>query len=355
MNRNMKWASWAAGAVLVAFLPQLCGIYYANTMIVPFAVWALFAVSLNLLLGFMGLLSFGHAMYFGTGAYGTALALAHFRGMTMIPGVIIGMVFSVFLASIIAPLVVRVSGTAFAMLHLAFAQLLYVLALKLRNITGGEDGISVYPRPDLGFFGLYTTETTDLVFYYFAIAVIVGALIFLWFFIKTPFGQIIVGLRDNSKRIDYLGFRVSHTKAVTYIVSGAFAGLAGAIYVLLQNGISANDAYGMPISVFPIMMVMVGGAMSFFGPIYGAAGFAILDEWVASGRFQQMIDSIMGAILPDGMAHFVAALFQFELILGLILVLVTMYWPLGLSGFITAQRVRWQMRKQTAAFKRSAN
>lgn len=355
MNQKTRWILWAAAAMVVTFLPQWCGIYYANTMIVPFAIWALFAVSLNLLLGFMGLLSFGHAMYFGTGAYGTALALTHIQGLTMIPAVVLGIAISVVLALIIAPLVVRVSGTAFAMLHLAFAQLLYVLALKLRNITGGEDGISVYPRPGLDFFGLFAIETTDQVFYYFAMISIILALVFLWFLTKTPLGQIMVGMRDNSKRIDYLGFRVAHTKALAYTVSGGFAGMAGAIYMLLQNGISTNDAYGMAISVFPIMMVMLGGALSFFGPIYGAAVFAVLDEWIASGRFQQLIEKIFMVIFPDRMARFAGEFLQFELILGLILVLVTMYWPLGLAGFITHQRVKWQLRRQALELKRSAS
>ena len=108
---------------------------------------AVYAVSLNVLLGYTGLLSFGHAMFFGAGGYGTALALKHIDGIALLPAVGIGFLSASVLALILCPLVVRVSGTAFAMLHLAFGQLMYVLALKLRGITGGEDGIGNFPDP----------------------------------------------------------------------------------------------------------------------------------------------------------------------------------------------------------------
>ncbi|MDA8137185.1 MAG: branched-chain amino acid ABC transporter permease [Desulfobacteraceae bacterium] len=353
MKRNLIWTLWAAGVAAVALFPHLFGVYYANALIL-FAVWALFAVSLNLLLGFTGLLSFGHAMYFGTGAYGAALALNHIKGLSIVPAVIIGMIAAVILALLIAPLVVRVSGTAFAMLHLAFAQLLYVLALKLRSITGGEDGISIYPRPDLNIFGLLRIEMNDQNFFYFAVIVIAAALSFLWFFTKTPFGQIMVGMRDNSKRIGYLGFKVTYTKAVVYAVSGGFAGLAGAIYALLQSLISTNDAYSMVVSVYPIMMVMLGGVLSYFGPIVGAAFFALIDEWIGSGQFQQLLLKLLSLLLPSSLAQRVSDFFQFEMILGLILVLVTLYWPLGLAGFIALQRMRWQMRRVSGGPQRSA-
>lgn len=330
MPKKTRLAVWGAGVVIVALIPKLFGIYYSNAVI-TFAIWALFAVSLNILLGFTGLLSFGHAIYFGTGAYGTALALNHIDGLTMIPAILCGFLTAAILAAIIAPLVVRVSGTAFAMLHLAFAQLLYVLALKLRNITGGEDGISIYPRPDISFLGLISVEMTDHLFFYIAITIITLALCCLWFLTKTPFGQIMVGMRDNAKRIEYLGFRVPHSKAIAYIISGAFAGLSGSIYLLLQTLISTTDAYSMPISVFPIMMVMLGGVMNFFGPIYGAALFAILEEWI--GTYTG----------------------QFELVLGILLVVVTMYWPLGLAGYINTLRFKWHSWKHRRSLEGSAS
>lgn len=321
MGKTTKWAMGTGAAVIVILIPHLFGIYYSNAVII-FAVWALFAVSLNLLLGFTGLLSFGHAMFFGTGAYATALALTHIDGLPLLPAILAGFSAAVTLSLILAPLVVRVSGTAFAMLHLAFAQLMYVLALKLRSITGGEDGLGGFDTPPLNIFGIVSLDMTDpVLFYYFAVTVIVLCIWFLWFFTKTPFGQIMVGMRDNAKRIDYLGYRVPHTKAVVYLVSGGFAGIAGAVYVIFQNLISVNDAYSMAISVFPIMMTMLGGAISFFGPVYGAAVFALLEEII--GRYTD----------------------HFELVLGIMLVGVIMYWPLGIAGWINTRKLKRQARK----------
>jgi len=323
MKTKLKWVLWIAGTVFLLLYPKLFGIYYSN-IFVTFAIFALYAVSFNMLLGFTGLLSFGHAMYFGTGAYATALALTHIQGIPLIPALLAGFLAAALLALCIAPLVVRVSGTAFAMMHLAFGQLMFVLALKLRHITGGEDGIGGFNIPPFSIPGIISVDMTDpIFFFYFAVAVVVGSLWVLWFFTKTPFGQIMVAVRDNTKRVDYLGFRVPHTKAVAYIISGGFAGMAGGIYAIFQNLISAYDAYAILASFAPVMMTMVGGVASFFGPIYGAAIFGLLDE--ITSRYTDRV----------------------ELVIGLVLVLVIMYAPLGFSGFITYVRMRW-FAKRTA-------
>ena len=144
MNKTTKTILWLVLLVILAFYPNIFGVYYTNVF-VTFAVFAVYAVALNVLLGFTGLLSFGHAMFFGAGGYGTALALKHIEGLSLFPAIGIGFLSAAVLALILSPLVVRVSGAAFAMLTLAFGQLLYVLTLKLRGITGGEDGIGNFP------------------------------------------------------------------------------------------------------------------------------------------------------------------------------------------------------------------
>lgn len=322
MTKKTRMIAWAIGVILFAAFPKVAGIYYSN-IIVTTAVWALFAVSLNMLLGFTGLLSFGHAMYFGTGAYATALALTYIDGISIFGAVAAGAVCSAMLSMIVAPLVVRVSGTAFAMMHLAFAQCMFMLALKFRDITGGEDGIGGYGVPELKLPGLSAIDMSDPVyFFYFSIAVIGMTLTVLWFVIQTPFGQIMVGTRDNPKRVEYLGFRVTHTKAVIYILAAGAAGVAGAISAMHQDLVAVNDAYGMMVSVFPIMIAMVGGARSFFGPIYGAIFFALLEEYVTA--------------YTD----------KFELILGVILIVFIMYWPLGLAGIFMKLKFKWHTRKR---------
>lgn len=320
MDPYKKWAMWAVAALFFALFPRIFGIYYTN-IVVSTAVWALFAVSLNMLLGFTGLLSFGHAMYFGTGAYGTALALTHMEGLPLLPALLSGGVCSVLLAGVVAPIVVRVGGTAFAMLHLAFAQCLFMLALKFRDLTGGEDGIGGFDMPSLSVPGLFSLDMTDpSFFFYFGIGAIGLTLFLLWCIIQTPFGQVMVGIRDNPKRMEYLGFRVPHSKAVVYLLAAGTAGMAGAVSALHQNLVAVNDAFGMTVSIYPIMIVMIGGVRSFAGPIYGAIFFAFLQEFVS--------------VHTD----------QFELILGLVLIIFIMYWPLGLTGIYLKLKYKWLTR-----------
>jgi branched-chain amino acid transport system permease protein len=224
---------------------------------------------------------------------------------------------AVVLALILCPLVVRVSGTAFAMLHLAFGELMHVLALKLRSITGGEDGIGGFPIPPLNFPGIISIDMkAPENFYYFAVACLGLSIWLLWFFTKTPFGQIQIGVRDNPIRIDYLGFKVPHTKAVVYVVSAAFAGIAGSTYALFQNLVSSS-ALNVLTSFAPITMTMVGGVGNFFGPICGAAIFQIIEE--LTSRYTE----------------------QIELIMGLILIFVIMFAPMGFMGMINVFKQKW--------------
>jgi branched-chain amino acid transport system permease protein len=316
MNKILKWIFVIILLTILAIYPRLFGLYYTN-LFVTFAIFALFSVSFNLLLGYTGLLSFGHAMFFGAGGYGTALALKHIQGLPLLPAVFMGLLSAVVLALILCPLVVRVSGTAFAMLHLAFGELMHVLALKLRSITGGEDGIGGFPIPPLNLPGIISLDMkAPENFYYFAIACLGLSIWLLWFFTKTPFGQIQIGVRDNPMRIDYLGFKVPQTKAVVYVMSAAFAGIAGSVYALFQNLVSSSTLNVLT-SFAPITMTMVGGVGNFFGPICGAAIFQITEE--LASRYTE----------------------QIELIMGLILILVIMFAPMGFMGMINMFKQKW--------------
>ena len=223
---------------------------------------------------------------------------------------------SVALALIVCPIVSRVSGTAFAMLHLAFSMLIYTLALKLRNITNGEDGVSGFPIPALNIPGIISFDMKDTTnFYYFAVVVIGISLWLLWFLTKTPFGQLMVSIRDNAKRVAYMGFKVTQTKAVVYAISAGSAGIAGAILALFQNVISPDLALGPGTSFQVILITVVGGVGSFFGPIWGSAIFTLLQEFTS--RY---------------MAHLS------ELIMGGILIVVMLYFPAGFAGVLALFR-----------------
>ncbi len=326
MMKTVQWIICAVVAGILLFFPNLFGIYFTNVFL-TFVIFALYATTLNLLLGYTGLLSFGHAMFFGVGAYGTAIALERIEGLPLIPAILIGVLAAVTLALILSPIMVRVSGTAFAMLHMAFGQLMFVLALKLRDITGGEDGIGGFDIPPFSIPGVISIDMTDPTnFNYFAMVVLVGSLAILWFFTKTPFGTIMVGIRDNANRVDYMGFKVPQSKAVIYLFSCGFAGVAGSIYALFQNLISAMDAFHILVSFVPVMMIMVGGIGSFFGPVVGAGIFGILEE--LTSRYTE----------------------QVELVMGLILILTIMYAPMGFLGIIQILKEKWfgKMPEQAA-------
>lgn len=320
MRPAMRWiAGGVALAILLAY-PRLFGIYFTNAF-VTFGIFAVFATSFNLLLGFTGLLSFGHAMFFGMGGYGTALGLTHVKGLPLLPALALGVVAALALALLLAPLMVRIGGTAFSMLHLAFGQLLYVLALKLRGITGGEDGIGGFPIPPFSIPGLLTVDMkAPANFYYFAVAVLGLTTFILWFVTRTPFGCLIVGVRDNPNRVAYLGFRVPHTKAVVYLLSAGSAGVAGSVYAMFQNLVSADGALHVFTSFAPVEMTMIGGVGSFFGPILGSAIFGVISE--LTSRYTERVELVVGAIL----------------------ILVIMYAPLGVIGMLHAARARVRAR-----------
>ena len=320
MNKKAQWILWVGLIVILALYPKVFGIYYTN-LFVTFAVFAVYSVSFNLLLGYTALFSFGHAMFFGAGGYGTALALKHIQGLSLLMAVSIGLLSAVVLALILCPIVVRVTGSAFSMLHLAFGQLMYILALKLRNITGGEDGIGGFPIPSFSIPGIVSINMkAPENFYYFAMAILGVSLWIMWFFTKTPFGQIQVGVRDNAMRIDYLGFKVPQTKAVVYVVAGAFAGVAGSIFALFSNLIAADSGFGIMVSFGAVINTLVGGLGSFFGPIWGAAIMQILEE--VTTRYTDRV----------------------ELVAGLILIGVIMFAPMGFAGFLRWARLKWLAR-----------
>ena len=321
MRRNLHlWILWFAGLVVIVAYPHMFGIYYTN-FFVKFAIFAMYAVSLNLLLGYMGVLSFGHAIFFGTGAYATALALTHVSGLPLIPALLIGGLSGGFLALILSPLLVRVSGTAFAMLTLAFGQLLFVFALKFRNITGGEDGIGGFPVPSLNIPGIVSIDMFDQTnFYYFAITVIVLSMWMMWFYTRTPFGSLLVGIRDNASRVDYMGFRLPQTRAVNLVVSGIFAGIAGGLYALFQNLVSTVGILDIHTSFYPIMMAYIGGTGNFFGPVLGSAILHILED--VTFRFTERVD----------------------LVTGLVFILVVLFAPMGIAGIFSSIKERFITR-----------
>jgi branched-chain amino acid transport system permease protein len=324
MTKHVNKIFWIALLAFLLAYPILFGAYYTNVVVI-FGVMSLFALTVNLLLGFTGLLSFGHAMFFGVGAYATALSLTHIEGLPLLVAILIGIASSAAFALLLCPMLVRASGTAFTMLTLAFSMLMYTLSLKLRDITGGEDGIGGFNIPDLSLPGVFSIEMTDpLNFYYFALVVILASMWALWFLTKTPFGTVIIAIRDNAMRVNYMGYKVTHTKALVIVVSSSFAGVAGAVYALFQNLVSSDGVFGPMMSFAPIIMTVIGGVGSFFGPIWGSGILMLLEEVVT--------------IFTE----------RFSLVSGIVLVMVVMFAPMGVVGMMRIGKAKWLLRRQNS-------
>lgn len=266
--------AWLALIVVLALVP-LTG-SYATGLAAEVLVFAIFAMSLDLLIGYTGLLSFGHAAFFGASAY-TVVILGVHLGLSGWIGFAAGIVVSALLAAVIGFFSIRVSGIPFLMLTMAFAQLLMSISIKWRSVTGGTDGLSGFRRPSL--FGLSLDER-HVQFY----VVAAGFVLVLWFLrrlIASPLGSIFIGIRENEQRMRAAGYPVQRFKLVAFTMAGAIAGVGGGLYAL-QNAFVSSDILHWSLSGDAIIMVILGGAGTIVGPAIGSAMFLLLKNVVSS-------------------------------------------------------------------------
>ncbi len=226
--------------------------------------FALFAAAFNLLLGYVGLLSFGHAMFFGWSAYVTAHAAKEW-GLTPELAILAGVALAAVMGAVVGWLAIRRQGIYFAMITLALAQLMFFLAVQA-PFTHGEDGIQGVPRGHL--FGLIDLSDT-LTMYYFVLAVFVLALLFLYRVVHSPFGQVLKAIRDNEPRAISLGYQVERYKLIAFVLSASLAGLAGSVKSLVFQLASLADVHWHA-SGEVVLMTLLGGVGTVFGPTIGA-------------------------------------------------------------------------------------
>ncbi len=251
--------------------------------------FALFACAFNLLLGFTGLLSFGHAAFFGTAAYATGYAMTHLP-VTPEVGLILGTLAAAALGAVFGGLAIRRQGIYFAMITLALAQMVYFFCLQA-PFTGGEDGLQGVPRGAL--FGLLNLGN-DLVMYYFVLAVFVAGFLIIYRTIHSPFGQILKAIRENEPRALSLGYDVDRYKLVAFVLSTALAGLAGATKTLVLGFATLTDVH-WGTSGEVVLMTLVGGVGTVLGPIAGAVIIVVLQNELAD-KVGSWVTVIMGAI-----------------------------------------------------------
>ena len=238
--------------------------------------FALFASALNLLLGFGGLLSFGHAAFFGSASYITAHA-AKVWGLTPEVAILLGTVAAAFLGLVIGALAIRRQGIYFAMVTLAFAQMIFFFALQA-PFTGGEDGIQAVPRGDL--FGLISLSN-DRTLYFVVLTIVFGGLLAIYRIIHSPFGQVLKAIRDNEPRSISLGYKVNRYKLAVFVMSATLAGMAGSTKALVFQLASLTDVY-WTMSGEVVLMTLLGGMGTIFGPLVGAAVIVTMQNYFAS-------------------------------------------------------------------------
>lgn len=269
--RALRMALLVIGLVLAFALPWL--IY--PPVALDITAWALFAVALDLLLGYTGMLSFGHAAFWGSSAYATGL-IAIETGMPFPVAVFGGALVAAALAVPIAMLSVRRSGIYFAMVTLAFAQLIFFIANQWRSVTGGENGLQGIPRE---FFGLDLSDS--FYFYYAALPLILLALLGAWRVVHSPFGRVLVAVRENQARARALGYPVNRYKVQVFVLSAFLAGIAGGVYAVGHGFASLQEVYWTT-SGKVVVMNILGGMGTLWGPVVGAGIIVLLEDYLAT-------------------------------------------------------------------------
>ena len=272
-------------------------------------VLGLAAMSLNFLLGFTGVLSFGHAAWFGLGAYGAGLTLKYLALSTPL-AVIAGMLLGGLCGAVLGALLVRRRGVYFAMVTIAFGQVFYYIAFQWSSLTGGDDGLRGFSRQpiDLGLFKLDILSNANSFYYFvlFCFAVVVGAM---GFILRSPFGRTMIAIRENERRSRFLGIPVERHIWIAFTLSCFFMASAGALYALVNNFADPRGLHYSQSGDF-VMMAVMGGMRSFWGPLLGAVVFVVLQDYLSS-------------ITVNWMSF-----------VGLLFVLVVLFFPRGLLGFL---------------------
>lgn len=267
-------------------------------------IWIIFAIGFDLLLGYMGFLSFGHAAFFGSAAYATGLMLLHFSS-NIIPAIIVGVLTAVIMAFIIGFLTLKRTGIYFSILTLAFGEMLHSMVLStLQDWTGGDNGLTGLPTPML-----FSIKMHDMNVYYLTVFVAIIMYYIARRIIRSPFGLMLIAIKSNQVRLEYTGVNVARYKLMGFVISAAYAGVAGALMIVYEPYV-ASEFMGWHLSGQVVIMSVLGGVGTLFGPMLGAA-FMLY--------FENVVSVFIGA--------------QWLLVLGAIFMLTVIFLP---GGFVEA-------------------
>ena len=294
--RSNLWLLFVAAFLLLfpLFFPLLSFVNIVSEML----IMALFAVSLNLLIGYTGIISFGHAAFFAFGSYTVGIMLQKFSGtlpLAIPTALFCGMIFSGIAAVVIGYFCTRLTAIYFSFLTLAFSQIVYAVIVKWAKLTGGDQGlIGGIPKPPIPFFGFSLDMSSPFSLYYLNVVAAIASFFVLKIIIDSPFGWILRSIRDNPERINFLGINVKRYQIIVFVISGVFTGLAGGLMALHLSGAYPDHAHWAK-NAEPIFMIMVGGLKIFAGPILGSVIVTQLSAYLSS--YIEMRGLIFGGIL----------------------------------------------------------
>ncbi len=308
---------WLLLIVLAGFSVPALGSRYYTFLANDVVIWALFALSLNLLVGYTGLVSFGHAAYFGIGAYTTGILMKKLAVPFLLAFPAGGLVAALFAAGF-GFFCVRLTKIYFAMLTLAFAQIVWAICFKWNEVTGGEQGMPEIPYPDFGWLEriaavvpLVGGYRTSEYFYFLTLILVAACAYVLRRIVGSPFGRMLTTIRENPERAEFIGVNVRRYELAAFVIAGTFAGLAGALFGIFNRGVFPDFAYWTKSSEV-LIMTLLGGMGTFYGPALGALAILWLNQQIVS--YTEYWPLILGSILvillfafPGGMAGAVGA------------------------------------------------
>ncbi len=311
------------GALLSApwWLPAI-GLYqYLGVEIV---IWMLFALGFNLLFGYAGLHSFGHGAYFGVGAYAFGL-WQHTVMVGLWSGLAAAVLAAAVAGAIVGAFLSHRRGIYYALMTIAFGQIFWFSSMKLYGLTGGEDGLLGIPRPPLELGFTTISLNSNVALFYLAAALLMGSVLVLWRLVNSPFGRVLQAIRQNETRARFAGYEVWHFKWAVFVISAMFAGLAGALFAMAQQG-AYPDVMSLHQSGLIVMMVLVGGGLvSFWGPILGVILYFVARD-------------VLGGLTEAWLLWY-----------GLMFMIMVMLRPEGLAGMLHLVGKRLPLREKSAS------
>ena len=274
-HRLVFWAGFGVVVALLAVAPLVLPEFWRR-FLTEILIWGLLAMSSDILIGYVGLISFGHSAFFGLGMYGAAAALMTTRPPSLWLALAYGLTAASAVAAFVAYFSTRLRDIYFAITTLIFSQIFYVVIFTWTELTGGENGLT-FSRPALAISGIFSTPFTPAVLHWFVLAVVVVSYLLLRRITQSPFGMVLQSIRENEPRTRAIGYPIERYKIVAVMLSGLFAGLAGVLYAI-QNQFAAPDFVFFLVSGEVVIYNVIGGIGTLVGPILGAAFFLLLRE-----------------------------------------------------------------------------